>query len=62
MLFADGKVFTWGRGNSGQLGHGDILNITLPKLVSFFDGYVITQAAAGWSHSGFVSGKHNGVL
>ncbi|KAG7598177.1 Regulator of chromosome condensation RCC1 [Arabidopsis suecica] len=54
-LTSDGKVFTWGRGSSGQLGHGDILNITLPKLVSFFDGYVITQAAAGWSHSGFVS-------
>jgi len=58
MLFAGGKVFTWGRGSSGQLGHGDILNITLPKLVSFFDDSVITQAAAGWSHSGFVSGKH----
>jgi alpha-tubulin suppressor-like RCC1 family protein len=57
-LTSGGKVFTWGRGSSGQLGHGDILNITLPKLVSFFDDSVITQAAAGWSHSGFVSGKH----
>jgi alpha-tubulin suppressor-like RCC1 family protein len=54
-LTSGGKVFTWGRGSSGQLGHGDILNITLPKLVSFFDDSVITQAAAGWSHSGFVS-------
>lgn len=57
MLFAGGKVFTWGRGNSGQLGHGDILNTSLPKPLSFFDDYVITQAAAGWSHSAFVSGK-----
>ncbi|KFK44621.1 hypothetical protein AALP_AA1G282600 [Arabis alpina] len=54
-LTSGGKVFTWGRGNSGQLGHGDIINTCLPKPVSFFNDYVITQAAAGWSHSGFVS-------
>ncbi|VVB00111.1 unnamed protein product [Arabis nemorensis] len=54
-LTSGGKVMTWGRGNAGQLGHGDILNTCLPKLVSFFDDYVITQATAGWSHSGFVS-------
>ncbi|KAG2269261.1 hypothetical protein Bca52824_063816 [Brassica carinata] len=50
-----GKVLTWGRGNSGQLGHGDILDSSLPKPVSFFEGYVVTQASAGWSHSAFVS-------
>ncbi|CAA7036186.1 unnamed protein product [Microthlaspi erraticum] len=54
-LTSGGKVLSWGRGSSGQLGHGDILNTLLPKPVSFFDDYVITQAAAGWSHSGFVS-------
>ncbi|KAL1195744.1 Ultraviolet-B receptor UVR8 [Cardamine amara subsp. amara] len=54
-LTSVGKVLTWGRGSSGQLGHGDILNTSLPKPVSFFNDYVITQASAGWSHSGFVS-------
>ncbi|XP_010460227.1 PREDICTED: ultraviolet-B receptor UVR8-like [Camelina sativa] len=54
-LTSGGKVFTWGRGSSGQLGHDDSLSTSLPKPVSFFDDYVITQAAAGWSHSGFVS-------
>ncbi|XP_023645360.1 ultraviolet-B receptor UVR8 isoform X2 [Capsella rubella] len=54
-LTSGGKVFTWGRGSSGQLGHGDILSTSLPKPVSFFDDCVIIQAAAGWSHSGFVS-------
>ncbi|KAJ4871708.1 Regulator of chromosome condensation (RCC1) family protein [Raphanus sativus] len=56
-LTSGGKVFTWGRGNSGQLGHGDNLNTYLPKPLSFFhDGdYVISQASAGWSHSAFVS-------
>ncbi|CAN7133815.1 hypothetical protein BRARA_H02170 [Brassica rapa] len=55
-LTSGGKVFTWGRGNSGQLGHGDNLNTSLPKLLSFFDDdYFISQASAGWSHSAFVS-------
>ncbi|KAJ4916548.1 Regulator of chromosome condensation (RCC1) family protein [Raphanus sativus] len=54
-LTSGGKVLTWGRGNSGQLGHGDILDSSLPKPVSFFQDYVVTQASAGWSHSGFVS-------
>ncbi|KAL0814383.1 hypothetical protein Bca101_070826 [Brassica carinata] len=54
-LTSGGKVLTWGRGNSGQLGHGDMLDSSLPKPVSFFDDYVVTQASAGWSHSGFVS-------
>ena len=51
-------MFTWGRGNSGQLGHGDNLNTSLPKPLSFFDDdYFISQASAGWSHSAFVSGQ-----
>ncbi|WZZ10692.1 hypothetical protein YC2023_096613 [Brassica napus] len=55
-LTSGGKVFTWGRGNSGQLGHGDNLNASLPKPLFFFDDdYVISQASAGWSHSAFVS-------
>ncbi|CAF2110185.1 unnamed protein product [Brassica napus] len=57
-LTSGGKVFTWGRGNSGQLGHGDNLNTSLPKPLSFFDDdYFISQASAGWSHSAFVSGQ-----
>ncbi|XP_022631374.1 ultraviolet-B receptor UVR8 isoform X2 [Vigna radiata var. radiata] len=55
LTFA-GKVFSWGRGNSGQLGHGEVVNKALfPKVVTSLDGYFITNVAAGWSHSGFVS-------
>ncbi|XP_010532866.1 PREDICTED: ultraviolet-B receptor UVR8 [Tarenaya hassleriana] len=54
-LTSGGKVLTWGRGTSGQLGHGDTLNSLSPKPVSFFHDCVITHVAAGWSHSGFVS-------
>jgi len=50
-------VLSWGRGNSGQLGHGEVLsNALFPKAVTSLDGYFITHVAAGWSHSGFVSG------
>ncbi|KAH9709345.1 hypothetical protein KPL70_013142 [Citrus sinensis] len=52
-----GKVFSWGRGNSGQLGHGEMVDALYPKPVTFFDvhGYTITHISAGWNHSGFVS-------
>ncbi|KAJ6688482.1 hypothetical protein OIU74_017067 [Salix koriyanagi] len=50
-----GKVFTWGRGTTGQLGHGEMLNSLHPKPASSLQSYVITHVSAGWSHSGFVS-------
>ncbi|KAL9328129.1 hypothetical protein ACSQ67_003132 [Phaseolus vulgaris] len=55
-LTSAGKVLSWGRGNSRQLGHGEVLsNALFPKAVTSLDGYFITHVAAGWSHSGFVS-------
>ncbi|EEF42206.1 protein with unknown function [Ricinus communis] len=53
----DGKVLTWGRGTSGQLGHGNMLSSVHPQPVTFLDSFVITHISAGWSHSGFVSDK-----
>ncbi|KAI4328375.1 hypothetical protein L6164_020732 [Bauhinia variegata] len=51
-----GKVLTWGRGSSGQLGHGEVVNHGLyPKPVTCLDPYFVTHVSAGWSHSGFVS-------
>ncbi|KAJ6761042.1 hypothetical protein OIU79_025809 [Salix purpurea] len=54
-LTSVGTVFTWGRGTTGQLGHGEMLNSLHPKPVSSLQSYVITHVSAGWSHSGFVS-------
>ncbi|OMO57960.1 Regulator of chromosome condensation, RCC1 [Corchorus olitorius] len=55
-LTSGGKVLTWGRGNSGQLGLGEMVNSLLtPNPVLSLDSYFITQVSAGWSHSGFVS-------
>ncbi|XP_061351951.1 ultraviolet-B receptor UVR8-like [Gastrolobium bilobum] len=56
IKYPHGKVLSWGRGNSGQLGHGKVVNNALyPKTVTSLDGYIITHVSAGWSHSGFVS-------
>ncbi|MCL7051380.1 hypothetical protein MKW94_016022 [Papaver nudicaule] len=51
----DGKVFTWGRGTSGQLGHGDSTNCLNPKPVKLLETLFISHVSAGWNHSGFVS-------
>lgn len=53
---AGGRVLTWGRGNTGQLGHGEMVNSLQPKVVTALESFVITHVSAGWSHSGFVSG------
>uniref|UniRef100_A0A2N9EBJ2 Regulator of chromosome condensation 1/beta-lactamase-inhibitor protein II n=1 Tax=Fagus sylvatica TaxID=28930 RepID=A0A2N9EBJ2_FAGSY len=42
-LTSGGKVFTWGRGTSGQLGHGDMVNTLYPKVVSSLENYFITH-------------------
>jgi len=62
FLFVGGRVFTWGRGTTGQLGHGEMLNSLHPKPVSSLQSYVITQVSAGWSHSGFVSGSFSFMI
>jgi len=36
-----------------------VSNALVPKGVTSLDGYFITHVAAGWSHSGFVSGLHS---
>lgn len=48
-LAADGKVYTWGWGIHGQLGHGTCDNEYYPKLVHFEE--TIMQIAAGHAHS-----------
>ncbi|KAK3022911.1 hypothetical protein RJ639_046455, partial [Escallonia herrerae] len=55
LIVAGGRVLTWGRGTSGQLGHGDMVNSLNPKPVDALQSFVITHGSAGWNHSGFVS-------
>ena len=32
-ITSNGELYTWGQGEHGRLGHGDLLNQTKPKLV-----------------------------
>ena len=39
-----GDIYSWGIGESGQLGHGDLENKNKPKLISFFKDKVVLSA------------------
>ncbi|KAB1220734.1 Ultraviolet-B receptor UVR8 [Morella rubra] len=54
-LTSGGRVMTWGRGASGQLGHGEMVNNLYPKAVTSLQNDFIIHVSAGWSHSGFVA-------
>lgn len=58
-LTQDGKMFTWGYGEDGQLGHGDANDYIVPKKVDALDSVVINTISCGHSHTGCVA---NGAL
>ena len=47
----DGRVFTFGRGSFGKLGHGDQQDQLVPKVVDALQGVCVCQIAAGDCHS-----------
>ncbi|XP_019051441.1 PREDICTED: ultraviolet-B receptor UVR8 isoform X1 [Nelumbo nucifera] len=55
IALSGGDVMTWGRGTSGQLGHGELESCLLPKPVKFLENFTTSYVSAGWNHSGFVS-------
>ncbi|XP_063705593.1 E3 ubiquitin-protein ligase HERC2 [Culicoides brevitarsis] len=56
ILTANGDVFTWGTGLRGQLGHGEIQNEEVPKLVEGLAGLkVVDISAGGWSSAAITS-------
>ena len=56
VLTADSRVWTCGKGNSGQLGHGDTVHkLVLTQVgVEHFKGVRIVMVAAGFAHSAAV--------
>ena len=54
-LTANGRVFSFGRGAFGALGHGDRLNCDVPRLVDALWGVGVAQIAAGDNHSASLS-------
>lgn len=47
----DGKMYTFGRGDRGQLGHGDKENRLSPTLVKALLGPFVTQVRCGLGHT-----------
>lgn len=47
----EGRCYTWGRNEKGQLGHGDLTQRNMPTLVEGLEGKNIIAAAAGKNHS-----------
>ncbi|XP_044962058.1 protein RCC2-like [Hordeum vulgare subsp. vulgare] len=50
-LSSDGRCFSWGRNENGQLGHGDTLLRNLPTVVSELSKYNIIAAGVGRKHT-----------
>ncbi|KAK9743459.1 hypothetical protein RND81_03G240700 [Saponaria officinalis] len=50
-LDVQGRCYTWGRNEKGQLGHSDTLNRDRPTIVSELSKYNIVMASAGRSHT-----------
>uniref|UniRef100_A0A803LKA7 Uncharacterized protein n=1 Tax=Chenopodium quinoa TaxID=63459 RepID=A0A803LKA7_CHEQI len=50
-LDVDGRCYTWGRNERGQLGHGDTLQRDRPTVISELSKHRIVKADAGRSHT-----------
>mmetsp|Transcript_18157 Transcript_18157/g.23892 ORF Transcript_18157/g.23892 Transcript_18157/m.23892 type:complete len:547 (+) Transcript_18157:211-1851(+) len=50
-LTDDGKVYTWGNGDHGKLGHGDTLKVTTPRLVEPLQNMRVVKVASYNEHT-----------
>ncbi|KAM9217761.1 LOW QUALITY PROTEIN: protein RCC2 [Leptosomus discolor] len=51
LITAEGKLWSWGRNEKGQLGHGDTKRVEAPKLIEVLGGEAIVLAACGRNHT-----------
>lgn len=49
---SDGKLYSWGRGDSGELGLGNLTDRSMPAPARAADGYRWTSVVAGSYYSG----------
>ncbi|RZC44782.1 hypothetical protein C5167_037733 [Papaver somniferum] len=50
-LDVEGRVYTWGRNEKGQLGHGDMIQRDRPTVISGLSKHKIMKAGAGRAHT-----------
>lgn len=51
VLTEDNKVYSWGKGSEGQLGHGNNEAQYFPKLIEYFKDKKVTHVKASINHS-----------
>ncbi|CAK9871870.1 unnamed protein product [Sphagnum jensenii] len=56
-LDVNGRCFTWGRNEKGQLGLGDFSTRSSPTVVTALSKYKVVRAAAGRAHTVVVTSK-----
>ncbi|XP_048005438.1 probable E3 ubiquitin-protein ligase HERC2 [Leguminivora glycinivorella] len=56
-LTADGKVYSWGEGEDGKLGHGNKQTLESPKLIESLAGERVISIACGSAHSACVTAR-----
>ncbi|KAL8607282.1 hypothetical protein ACOMHN_047613 [Nucella lapillus] len=59
-LTVDGKVFSWGEGDDGKLGHSSRMNCETPRMIEALKSKRVRDIACGSSHSAAITS--NGEL
>ncbi|XP_076233389.1 E3 ubiquitin-protein ligase HERC2 [Calliopsis andreniformis] len=54
-LTQDGRVFSWGEGEDGKLGHGNCLSLDKPRLIESLKSKRIRDIACGSGHSAAIT-------
>jgi len=57
IITSEGKAWTLGRNEKGQLGQGDCDEYKGPQLVEFLEDYTIVKAAVGRNHTLFLTDR-----
>lgn len=60
-LDVEGRCYTWGRNEKGQLGHGDLIQRDRPTIVSDLSKYNVVKAGAGKNHTVVVTEDGNSL-
>ncbi|XP_041973907.1 probable E3 ubiquitin-protein ligase HERC2 [Aricia agestis] len=56
-LTADGKVYSWGEGEDGKLGHGNRQTLEVPRLIETLSDERVVGIACGSAHSACVTAR-----